>query len=44
MTLRKDKVHRIHLLSVFLSALTGHAWVYREPSSGAVPHGSSQAV
>lgn len=43
MTLRKDEVHRIHL-SVFLSALTGHAWVHREPSSGAVPHGSSQAV
>ena len=42
MTLQKVKFTEIHL-SVFLS-LTGHAWVYREPSSGAVPHGSSQDV
>ena len=44
MTLQKVKFTEIHWLSVFLSPLTGHAWVYREPSSGAIPHGSSQAV
>lgn len=29
---------------VFLSLATGHSWIYREPSLGAIPHRSRQAT